>query len=468
MGYVLSAQTRPRLIFYAFLRMNCHLFEALPLFLAYAFHSYFNQPWFLSGMQLPPVVGRFLRYVKIDTQSDPESTTTPSTEKQKDLSRLLAQELRHIGVEDAYMDDYGYVFGTIPSTLSKDNQAKTPVVALLAHVDTSPDESGANVQPIVHPSYDGSVVVLPGDSSVKLDPARQPALLEHMGHNIITSDGTTLLGSDDKAGVAILMQLAEDLIANRALLCPTIRICFTVDEEIGRGVDKLDLKVLGADVAYTIDGSGTGTLSSETFNAAEAMISVEGIMVHPGYAKDIMVNALRILSELIAALPPGEAPETTEGRAGYIHPHVVPASDASKAQVKLILRDFSEEGLQRRKDLVTALVASARLKYPKANISLDVKDQYKNMKSYIENVDSRVISFAFEAAEEMGITLEDEEVRGGTDGSRLSELGLPTPNVFNGGHDYHSCFEWNTVQNLELSLAYTKKLVHYWAEHGAD
>ncbi len=417
---------------------------------------------------LPGVARRFLRYVQIDTQSDPTSETTPSTEKQKDLGRLLVEELRALGVADAMMDRWGYVFGTIPSTLPEAQAARTPVLALLAHMDTAPDESGANVKPIVHRHYDGGVLTLPGDPTVKLDPERQPALLRHVGEDLITSDGTTLLGSDDKAGVAVLMQLAEDLIGDTETPRPKIRLCFTVDEEIGRGVEKLDLDVLGADVAYTLDGSGIDTISFETFHAAAAKLTVEGVMVHPGYAKAVMVNAARILAEMIAALPEAEAPETTEGREGYFHPHTTTAGDASRAEAQLILRDFTDEGMQRRKDFVTHLATFFRLKYPKAKITLDVRDQYKNMRKYIEEKDPRAITFSFAAAEAMGISLEEELVRGGTDGSRLSEMGLPTPNVFNGGYDYHSRFEWNTVQNLERSLAYTKALVRQWGEHGAE
>ena len=413
------------------------------------------------------VAERFLRYVQIDTQSDPNSDTTPSTEKQKDLSRLLLQELQAIGIADAVMDEYGYVFGTLPATLPPDVAARTPVVALLAHVDTAPDESGTNVKPIVHKNYDGSLLRLPGDPSVTLDPVRQPALLRHIGQDLITSDGTTLLGSDDKAGVAVLMQLAEDLVHDDTPR-PTIRLCFTVDEEIGRGVDKLELATLGADIAYTLDGSDIDTISVETFNAAAAKLRVEGVMVHPGYAKDVMVNAVRILAEMMAALPSHEAPETTEDRAGYFHPHTITAGDATSVEAQLILRDFTDEGMQRRKDYLHALVTLFQARYPKAKITLDVKDQYKNMRTYIEEKDARAASFAYKAAEAMGITLEEHLVRGGTDGSRLSERGLPTPNIFNGGHDYHSRFEWNTVQNLERSLAYTKALVGYWAEHGAS
>ena len=417
-------------------------------------------------MPLPAVAERFLRYVKIDTQSDPDSEATPSTEKQQDLSRLLAQELRDLGVEDAEMDAYGYVFGTIPSTLPPEQAARTPTLALLAHVDTSPDASGTNVKPIVHPNYDGGVLLLPGDPSVTLNPDNQPALLDHLGHDIITSDGTTLLGSDDKAGVAILMQLTEVLMRDRTIPCPPIRICFTVDEEIGRGVDKLDLDKLAADVAYTLDGSSTDVIYAETFNAAEAIVVVEGVMVHPGYAKGIMVNAVRILAEFIALLPATEAPETTAGREGYIHPHTLTTGDAARAEVRLILRDFTTEGLERRKQLVQALVEALRIKHSGATITLTLKNQYKNMRSYIEDKDPRVLSLAYEAAQAMGIQLGEEVIRGGTDGARLSELGLPTPNVFNGGHAYHSHFEWNTVQNLEHSLAYTLQLVRTWAQAG--
>ena len=424
---------------------------------------------------LPPIAERFLRYVRINTQSDPGSGTTPSTACQKDLGRLLTEELRAMGALDVEMDEYGYVFATLSSTLSAEEAAKAPVLALIAHLDTSPDAPGQDVQPVVHYDYDGGLLALPGNPDVRLDPAERPALRQHIGHDVITSDGTTLLGSDDKAGVAILMQLAEDLLqqdqdeqarSNKAVPRPKIRLLFTVDEEIGQGVDKLSLDKLGADVAYTLDGSGTGTLSYETFNAAAAVVSVDGVGVHPGYAKGVMVNAVRVLAELMAALPAGEAPETTEEREGYIHPHTMAASDVSHAKARLILRDFTEEGMQRRKAYLEQLVATARLKYPRANITLQIEDQYKNMRRYIEAVDPRVISLAHQAAERLGIPLEDELVRGGTDGARLSEQGLPTPNVFNGGHDYHSCFEWNTVQNLELSLAYTRALVQEWGAEG--
>lgn len=415
---------------------------------------------------LPPVARRFVRYVTVDTQSDPDSATVPSTEKQKDLGRVLVDELQALGVRDAVMDRHGYVFGTLAASGVASSQS--PTVALLAHVDTSPDEPGNNVQPVIHPAYAGGAISFPGDPTLTLTPEQQPALLRHLGQDLITSDGTTLLGSDDKAGVAILMQLAEDLLRDASLPRPRIRLCFTVDEEIGRGVEALDLKRLGADVAYTLDGSSIDALYAETFNAAEATVKVRGVMVHPGYAKGIMVNAARILAELITLLPANEAPETTSGYEGYLHPHTLAASDASFAEVKLILRDFTDDGMARRKALLTDLVAYLRRKHPRAEISLSIRDQYKNMRSYIEATDPRTVSLAHAAAETLGITLEEKVVRGGTDGARLSELGIPTPNVFNGGYDYHSRFEWNTVQNLERSLAFTKALVAQWAKIEAE
>ena len=414
---------------------------------------------------LPAVVDRFLRYVQIDTQSDPSSDSVPSTEKQKNLAHLLVQELIALGIQDAKMDKYGYVFATIPAPERTPNQ---PVLGLLAHMDTSPDESGKDVRPIIHPNYDGKKITLPGDPSVILDPVTQPALLDHIGHDIITSDGTTLLGSDDKAGVAILMQLAEDLLKEASYTRPQVRLCFTIDEEIGRGVDHLDLEEFGADVAYTIDGSGMGTVFTETFNAVQATVTVQGVMVHPGYAKGVMANSVRILSEIIASLPTHEAPEHTDDREGYIHPHTFSRSNASMAQSTLILRDFSQEGMESKISYLRSLVQFFRVKYPKSSIEIDFKEQYRNMRSYIEEKDPRTVTLAHRAANSMGIQLEERVIRGGTDGARLSELGIPTPNIFNGGHDYHSKFEWNTVQNLSSSLDYLKHLVYQWGEEIAS
>ncbi len=423
---------------------------------------------------LPAVAERFLRYVRIDTQADRDSGSTPSTEKQKDLSRLLVEELLALGIEDAAMDQYGYVYAGLPPVAGNQVPPATdadaslaPVVALVAHVDTSPDEPGGPVKPILHRGYDGSVIVLPGDPTVKLDPARSPKLKDHVGHDLITSDGTTLLGSDDKAGVAIIMQTAADLMADDSHPRPALRICFTVDEEIGRGVDKVDLARLGAAVAYTIDGGTVGEIDVATFNASEALVRVSGINVHPGTAKNVMANAVTILAEILTALPSAQAPETTDGEEGYFCPYQA-SGTISGAEARILLRDFTTDGLERRKRLVEGLAAAARIKHPRAEIEVRIVDNYKNMADYIEQTDPRAIAFAFEAGSEIGLKLTAEQVRGGTDGSRLSEMGLPTPNVFTGGHDYHSRFEWNTVQNLEASLAYVKRLVRYWAEHGQD
>jgi len=414
---------------------------------------------------LPPVVERFLRYVQIDTEADRDAHSTPSSEKQKDLSRLLAEELQGLGLDDAAMDDFGYVYASLPAAPAA--AAAAPNLALVAHVDTSPDAPGGPVKPLIHQDYDGSVIELPGDPSIKLDPAQSPELLSHLGHDLISSDGTTLLGSDDKAGVAIIMQTVEDLLADPELPRPALKICFTVDEEVGRGVDELDLARLDAQVAYTIDGGGVGTFSFETFNAAAAVIKVRGVGVHPGYAKDVMANATTIAGEIIAALPSHEAPETTSDREGYFCPYQVHA-DITAAEIHFLLRDFTGDGLDRRKRLLQQVVDAAGTRHPRAEITLEITDNYRNMREYIEQTDPRAISFAFAAAEAMGVELVEELVRGGTDGSRLSEMGLPTPNVFTGGHDFHSRFEWNTVQNLVAALSYVKGLVAYWAEHGGE
>jgi tripeptide aminopeptidase len=375
-----------------------------------------------------------------------------------------------MGVEDAEMDDWGYVYATLPSPLPPEEAQELPVVALLAHLDTSPDAPGADVRPLLHPGYDGGALALPGGAT--LDPARQPALARHVGHTLITSDGTTLLGSDDKAGVAVIMQLAEDLLredgdrrqrGQRPAPRPTLRLVFTPDEEIGRGTDHLDLHRLGAGVAYTLDGSGTDRLSVETFNAAEATVTVEGVVVHPGYAYGVMANAVGIAAQLVAALPPDERPETSRGREGYFYPHAF-TGDTGRAEAKVLLRDFEDEGLARRKAVIEALAADLAAQHPRARIGVAFRDSYRNMLRYIEAKDPRVVAVAVAAARAMGFEPEMELVRGGTDGARLSERGLPTPNVFTGGYDFHSLFEWNTVENLERSLEYARRLVHAWGE----
>ncbi|MFT4606156.1 MAG: tripeptide aminopeptidase [Rhodothermales bacterium] len=422
---------------------------------------------------LSPLVDRFLRYCRLDTQADPKSVTVPSTEKQKDLGRMLLSELKAMGFPDAAMDEFGYVTARLPGKAGWAAEASTATaghtgatrLALFAHMDTSPDAPGEGVTPVIHPAWDGSVIPLPGDPTMTIDPARNPALLAHVGEDLITSDGRTLLGSDDKAGVAIMMQLAAEWATLPGPL-PDTTLCFTIDEEIGRGVDHLDIAALGADVGYSLDGSGVDSINFETFNAAAARVDIHGVAVHPGYAKGVMVNALRVLAELIHLLPADEAPETTQDREGYLHPHTVGSAGADRASLQIIIRDFTLEGLEARKQLIRSAVATLASRHPKARIELQIADNYKNMRSYIEEADPRAVSFAVAAGAEMGITLRSELIRGGTDGARLSEMGLPTPNVFNGGHDYHSCFEWNTVQSLERAHRYVQQLLSYWARHG--
>ena len=424
-----------------------------------------------SVPDLPPVVRRFCRYARVWTTSDPASATVPSTPRQLDLSRQLVEELRALGAADAQFDAHGYVFATLPAP-----QPSALTLGLVAHVDTSPDAPGENVAPHIVPAYDGSVVALPGDAAVTLDPERSPALLDAVGHDLVTSDGTTLLGSDDKAGVAILLQLAEDLLrteadartrGERPAARPTLRLLFTPDEEIGRGTDHLDLDRFGADVAYTLDGSGVDTINVETFNAAEAHVTVAGVGVHPGYAKGVLVNALRIASAFVAALPSDQAPETTEGREGYLHPHTLTGT-AEHAEIRILLRDFSDAGMEQKRQLVRALADELGSAHPGATLTVEIVESYRNMRSYIEDVNGDAIAVAHAAADRLGVELAEEPVRGGTDGARLSEKGLPCPNVFTGGHDFHSRFEWNTVQNLEHALAYTKALVHEWGRRDAS
>ena len=423
-------------------------------------------PW--RDAALPPVAQRFCRYAEVWTTSDPASDAFPSTERQRDLGRLLVEELAELGL-DAHEDEWGYVFATVPSPLTPDRARALPTVGLVAHLDTSPDAPGENVRPLIHPGYDGGRVVLPGADDAVLDPGRQPMLREHVGHDLITSDGSTLLGSDDKAGVAVIVQLAADLVRSDAearqrgeapAARPTLRLLFTPDEEVGRGTDKLELGRWGADLGYTVDGGAVGTLNVETFNAAEAVVTVEGVGVHPGYAKGVMVNAARVAAAFVAALPADQSPETTAGHQGYLHPHAVQATTET-ATVRVLLRDFTDGGMADKRALVRRLADGVGEAWG-AGVLVEIVEGYRNMKRYIEAVDPRAISVALDAARAAGFEARLEPVRGGTDGARLSERGVPTPNVFTGGFDFHSRFEWNTVQNLERTLGYVHHLVRQW------
>jgi tripeptide aminopeptidase len=405
------------------------------------------------------VLERFLRYVAVDTQSDPTSTTYPSTERQLDLSRLLVEELREIGLDDVQLTEPGYVFATVPGTVEE-----APTVGLIAHVDTSPAAPGAGVEPIVHRGWAGEPIVLPGDAAQVLDPEDMPGLAEKRGHDIVTSDGTTLLGADDKAGVAVVVAAARRLLAEDAPRA-TARIAFTVDEEVGRGTDHFDLAAFGADFAYTFDGSGLGEVETETFSAYQLVLTIDGVGVHPGTAKGRLVNALKLLADVIAALPrEGLSPETTEDREGFVHPERVTGT-ASRATLWLIARDHDDAKLEEHVELVRGIAAEVVGREPRASFHIVVEDQYRNMRTALDR-HPEIIEAAEEAIRRTGVEPVHSIIRGGTDGARLTEKGLPTPNLFTGGQHYHSVREWASVQDMAAAAATCVELVRLWGERG--
>ncbi|GAB4411752.1 MAG: peptidase T [Bacteroidia bacterium] len=405
------------------------------------------------------VLDRFLRYVQIDTQSDPASTSHPSTEKQKDLGRLLVAELLEMGIADAALDTYGYVYATLPATTDK----AVPVICFCAHMDTSPDSSGAGVRPIVHHDYDGRDLVLPDDPSVVIGQAEHPDLADQHGNDIVTASGTTLLGADNKAGIAAIVAAAEHLLAHPEIAHGPIRILFTPDEEIGRGVDKVDLQRLGADFAYTVDGERIGTLEDETFSADAATLVVRGVSAHPGFAKGRLVSAIKVAAAIIDRLPQDHlSPETTEGRQGFIHP-VQMSGTVEQANVEFILRDFDEAGLARHADTLRALVHEVLAAWPGASAKLHVREQYRNMKQVLDQ-HPQVVAHAEEAIRRAGLRPERRSIRGGTDGSRLSFMGLPCPNIFAGEHAFHSKQEWVSVQDMQRAATMLVHLAAIWAE----
>lgn len=402
---------------------------------------------------------RLMRYVQVDTQSDPESNSSPTTEKQKDLSKMLVEELLKMGIADAHMDTYGYVYATIPSTTEKD----VPVVCFCSHVDTAPDCSGTNVKPILHKNYDGNDIVLPGDETQIISPSKYKYLKQHIGKDIITASGTTLLGADDKAGVAIIMSMANYLMQHPEIKHGTIKLLFTPDEEVGKGTDKLDLQKLGATVAYTLDGGELGTLEDETFSADGVKIVVHAVIAHPGYAKDILVNALKIAGEILTALPKTEwSPETTEKRQGFVHPVSVNGI-AEKATIDFIVRDFTVEGLLQHEARLKAIAEEVLKQYSNCTMEFIVKEQYRNMKQVLDEHPS-IVANAVEAYERCGLTVVKEPIRGGTDGSRLSYMGLPCPNLFTGMQAIHSKHEWIGVEDMEQSANMLLQLVQVWEE----
>jgi tripeptide aminopeptidase len=404
------------------------------------------------------VTDRFLRYVLIDTQSDSGSSTQPSTEKQKDLGRLLVEELLEIGLDDAHLDEHGYVYATIPSNVDK----QVPVVCFCSHMDTAPDFTGTNVKPQIVRGYAGGDIVLPGDPQQIIRVVDNPALGDQIGNDIITTDGTTLLGADDKAGLAEIMTVAQFLVDNPEIRHGTIKILFTPDEEIGRGVDKVDLQKLGAEFAYTVDGETAGRIEDETFSADGVEIAISGVAIHPGFAKDKMENAIKIAAAIIDRLPKDVAPETTSGREGFVHPTRVTGS-MDKAAISLIVRDFEDDGLAAKEAMLEALVKDVLANYPGSSYKFEVKEQYRNMKAVLDG-HPEIVENALEAIRRAGMTPVRGSIRGGTDGSRLSFMGLPCPNIFAGGHAFHSPLEWVSRQDMEKAVKTLVELAKIWEE----
>jgi tripeptide aminopeptidase len=406
---------------------------------------------------------RFIRYAKIDTQSQDDSTTYPSTKKQFDLLNMLVQELQGLGVRDASIDQYGYVMGTVPANLPQGHPAsgKIPTIGLISHVDTSPSASGANVKPQVI-TYPGGDIVLPANPQVVIRADENPDLGQNIGKRIVTADGTTLLGADDKAGVAIIMTAVERLIANTKIVHGPVRIGFTPDEEVGNGTKYFDIKKFGAAAAYTLDGDSVGELNKETFSANSAIITVHGRNIHPGSAKGIMVNALRTMADIIVRLPRYMAPETTEGYEPYIHPHQMEGEEA-KTVLRMLLRDFNTDGLKIQEEILRRIIGEVQPLHPKARIELEIKESYRNMRDTLEK-DPRVLECLWEATRRAGLEPRWVPIRGGTDGSRLTENGLPTPNIFTGGHNYHGPTEWLSVEGMETAIETVLQLAQVWAE----
>ncbi|GAB4328417.1 MAG: peptidase T [Calditrichia bacterium] len=418
-------------------------------------------------MKIPKdnMVKRFLSYVKIDTQSDENSNTYPSTAKQLDLSRKLVEELKELGLQDVKLTEHGYVFATLPSNLPENHSIKVPTIGFIAHVDTSPEVSGANVNPIIHENYQGGDIVLPGDTTQVLKPENNSAMANCIGHDIITSDGTTLLGADNKAGVAEIMTAMPILKENPEIPHGTIRVAFTVDEEVGTGTKYFDPKEFGAQYAYTIDGETAGEVEDETFCADTVSMVIHGVNMHPGYAKGKLVSGIKIAAEIIHRLPKTTlSPETTEKREGYIHPHVLNAA-VERAEMKFLIRDFTVEGLKEKENFLKEIVDHVLKDYPKATVEFKVDESYRNMK-YVIDKHPFVVDYALEAIERSGLKAHKNLIRGGTDGARLSYMGVPTPNIFTGGHNFHSKKEWISVQDMEKAVETIVNLVQIWAEKG--
>jgi tripeptide aminopeptidase len=410
-------------------------------------------------MQFPDLLERFLSYTRIDTGSSEDSETFPSTAKQLDLAEKLKQELIEMGLSDAIVNEHGYVLATLISN----QPGPVPTIALIAHMDTSPDVTGAGVNPMVHRNYDGKDIVLSGDSAVVLKVEENYELKEMEGKTIITTDGKTLLGADDKAGIAEIMAAIRYLTGNPAIPRPRIRVLFTPDEEVGHGTDKLTIDEIGADAGYTVDGETAGEVDDETFCADMVNIRVCGINLHPGKAKGKMVNAIKIASEILERFPKDSlSPETTDRQDGYVHPHFM-SGTVEEANITILIRDFKEDGLKQKEDFILSLVVEARSRHPKATIFFDIEKSYRNMKIILDRHPA-VVETAEEAIRLSGLVPARTSIRGGTDGARLSFMGLPTPNLFTGGHNYHSRYEWITLEDMEKAAEVIVRLMGLWAE----
>jgi tripeptide aminopeptidase len=404
------------------------------------------------------VLDRFLRYVVIDTQSDPRSESQPSTEKQKNLGRVLVEDLLAIGIKDAHLDEHGYVYATVPGNSNK----AVPVICWCSHMDTAPDFSGTNVSPQVVRNYQGGDIQLVGDATRVIRVTEHPELANQVGNDIVTSDGTTLLGADDKAGIAEIISAADFLMRNPAIKHGTIKLLLTPDEEIGRGVNKVDLGKLGAQFAYTVDGETAGDIEDETFSADGVEVTLTGVAMHPGFAKGRMENAIKIAGGIIARLPLDTSPETTEGLEGFIHPVSVTGSMA-EATLSFIIRDFETAGLQAKEALIEGIVREVIAAYPGSSYTFKVTEQYRNMKEVLRR-NPEIVENAIEAIQRAGMTPRRGSIRGGTDGSRLSFMGLPCPNIFAGGHAFHSPLEWVSVQDMQRAVAMLVELAKVWEE----
>jgi tripeptide aminopeptidase len=407
---------------------------------------------------------RFMRYVQVDTQSDPNGTAYPTTEKQKDLGKMLFAELQAMGLQQVEMDEFGYVYATLPGNSPKKN---IPAICFCSHVDTAPDCSGTNVKPIMHTAYDGKDILLPDDPTQVLSVKDSPYLEKHIGHDIITASGLTLLGADDKSGVAIIMQVAQTLLDNPGILHGDIKIVFTPDEEVGKGTAKINMDKVGAQFGYTLDGGEEGSLEDETFSADSASIVIHGVISHPGYAKNKLVNAMKIAGEILAALPTTEwSPETTDGMQGFVHP-VSLAGIAEKTTIGFIVRDFKTAELANHHARLKKIAEEVVVRHPGATMEYVEQEQYRNMKDILVQ-HPQVAAYAAEAIQRAGLTVKKESIRGGTDGSRLSYMGLPCPNIFTGMQNIHSKLEWIGVKDMVKSVETLAHLSAVWEEKSAD